>query len=424
MRRKIGVGNRKLMLSEFIIFIHQTTPVMKLPAVNPSFFTLLIISTLSLIACKSPQKLQELGDYDGAVYKSLKKLKGKKIKEKFVVTLEESFRRATQRDMREADLLENSGHVDKWPRIHSIHRRIQERQSAIEPYLPVVARNGYKANFRFVRIDPLEKASRKKAADYIYNKALNALDQARQGDRQAARTAYYDLERAQGYFTNYKDSKRLLREAEQLGLTHILLRMENRAPVLLPWGFERALIADGAAELSDQWNVYYTDSRDRRAFDYELRLRFDAIDVSPNLIDEQASIERREIRDGWQYVLDSNGNVAKDSLGNDIKEPRYVEVQATIVETLQSKFARVAGYIEFYDVQQRRGICTSPFELEAVFEHNWTGFVGDERALSDRTRRCIDQRPVPYPTDEDLLLELVDQLHPVIEQRARRVKLI
>ena len=50
-----------------------------------------------------------------------------------------------------------------------------------------------------------------------------------------------------------------------------------------------------------------------------MNLDFRTIDISPEQINEKQIIREKVIKDGFDYVLDKRGNVAKDSLGNDIK---------------------------------------------------------------------------------------------------------
>ena len=47
----------------------------------------------------------------------------------------------------------------------------------------------------------------------------------------------------------------------------------------------------------------------------------------------------KNIKDGFTYVLDTNGNVMKDSLGNDIKVDKIVKISAKKIEFEQTKSA-------------------------------------------------------------------------------------
>ena len=160
---------------------------------------------LQLTACVSPEKLLDSGEYDQAILLGVKKLKGKKKKkQKYVLAVEEAFARVTARDMRAAASLEKEGRPGNWPKINQIYRNIQRRQDRITPLLPLVAAEGYKADFKFVRVGDLEKESREKAAEYLYTDAQQLLEQGTKGDKLAAREAYAQLEKINQYFSNYK----------------------------------------------------------------------------------------------------------------------------------------------------------------------------------------------------------------------------
>ena len=115
--------------------------------------------------------------------------------------------------------------------------------------------------------------------------------------------------------------------------------------------------------------------------------------------------------------MDENGNVMKDTAGNDIKIARIVQIHAWVFESLQTKAARVGGQLEFFDLYNDVLVDRKHLEVEAVFENYASTFKGDERALSEESRRYIGNRPVPFPSNENLLLEAAAELKPVIKNR-------
>ncbi|MFQ5446027.1 MAG: hypothetical protein ACE5FF_03770, partial [Saprospiraceae bacterium] len=100
---------------------------------------LLALSGLLLFSCANPVKLLEKGQFDEAIYLSVRKLAGKKKKVKYVQALENAFSRATYADMRQIESLKKDGQEENWVEINKIHRRIRRRQEAIEPLLPLIA---------------------------------------------------------------------------------------------------------------------------------------------------------------------------------------------------------------------------------------------------------------------------------------------
>ncbi|MCB0588983.1 MAG: hypothetical protein KDD06_27090 [Phaeodactylibacter sp.] len=377
-----------------------------------------LLAIFALSSCTSPQKLLESGNYDQAVYLAVKRLSGKKNKkDKYVLALEEAFEKANERDMRLAERLKREGRPENWTKINDAYRRVRSRQERVAPLLPLISKEGIKADFRFVRVDELEYESRQKAADYYYARAQSWMEDARSGDKLAARRAYEELDKIDQYFRDYKDKAALKQSAHQLGTTHVLVRLENRSRSILPVGLEREIRRIGVRDLNSFWQVYYTEQAKGVDFDYEVVMKVNHLEVGPNLVKEREFEEVKEIEDGFEYVLDDRGNVRKDTLGNDIKVPRKVLIRARVFETYQTKVASIDGRLEFYDLRTHDLIDSKPMATDAVFENYASTFRGDRRALSEDACRYLGNRPQPFPTDEALLLTAMEQLKPVIKSR-------
>ncbi|MEQ8704756.1 MAG: hypothetical protein RIC19_12595 [Phaeodactylibacter sp.] len=389
-----------------------------------SSFPPILFLVLSLTSCMSPEKLVEKGNYEAAIEVASRRLAGKKNKKaKYVLALEEAFAKANQRDLSNADRLKRQGRPENWARIHEHYLSIRKRQEAVAPLLPLVSKEGIKANFRFVKVDELETESREKAAEFHYAEAIRLLRNARQtGDRLEARQAFAELDRIGQYFKRYRDVEQLQEEALYLGTTFVLVRLRQEAPVTMPNAFEQELTAIAVQDLNSQWKVYHTRPVKGQEYDYEVVMRINRIEVSPGLVREREYEETAVVEDGWEYVLDQNGNVAKDTLGNDIKVPREVRVRALVLENYQNKTVRVNGRLEFLDRATENIIHTEPLFAEAIFENYAATFRGDKRALSKQSRQRIGNQPVPFPSEEVLLLQAVEQLKPFIKREIARTR--
>ena len=383
------------------------------------------ITIFGLSSCASPQKLIEEGDYDKALQIALKKLAGKKNKKaKHVLALQDAFVKATAADLRKADRLKAEGRPENWERIYDLYANIRRRQETIEPLLPLVDEDGVQAEFRFVRTDELEMEAKDKAVDYYYNdsKKLIALGQA--GNKGAARRAFGQLERINRFYMDYKDKDQLMAMAHELGRTYILFSMRNNAPVVLPSDFEKAILSMNVRDLESHWQVYHTTKQLDLEYDYAVIMNITNIEVTPSLMKEREYREEKEIRDGFEYVLDENGNVMKDSLGNDIKVDRYVQIQAWVLEVFQQKMANVNGQLEFYDIRTNELLDRKVLAANAIFENYASTFEGDRRALSKQSKRRIGNRPLPFPTNEALLYDAAQSLKPQIKSKLVSTRLL
>jgi len=388
-------------------------------------YAILSIFLLNLIACSSPKKLTEAGRYNDAVSKAVHKLSGKrKKKAKHVEALEIAFQRATANDLEKMAFLKSANDSRNWDQIYGITQKIKRRQNLVEPLLPLIDDRGYEAYFNFVKVRGLEQEAKVKAAEHHYAEAKLKLDNARTGNRLAARAAYDNLQQVDRYFARYKEKDNLEREALDLGKTRVLFKMHNQSRVYLPAGFEREILRVGIEDMNSRWNEFHLKPQLGLEYDYEVKMNLMDIEVSPEYVREREYIDRKEIEDGFEYVLDDRGNVVKDSLGNDVKVPATRIIEAVIFESFQNKYAKVAGQLQIIDTRTGAFIRREPIAVNVDFENYASTFRGDRRALSSDSRNRIGNQPLPFPSDENMLLDAADLLKPVVKNKIRKREFI
>lgn len=385
---------------------------------NLGLLASLLALAVMMTSCASIQKLIDQGRYDDAFELAVRKVAGKKNKKpKYVAGLETAFERLTQRDMKAIENLKKDDRPSNWVKINNIHERIARRQSIVEPILPLYDKNGYKATFSFVRVDDMMQESREKAAAYYYAIGQKSLVEAEAGDKRAARRAYEELNKTKKYFKPYRDRQALMQRAHELGTAHIVFEMKNNAHAYLPAHFEQEILRISTNDMNSFWNQFHLNKEEGKAYDYKVVMNIRNIDVSPERMDAREYVDRKEVRDGYEYVLDENGNVAKDSLGNDIKVERYKIIEAFVLETTQHKAAIVGGYLEYFDLETNNLLRSDPISVEAVFTNCAATYRGNYDALSRDSRRRIGNVPMPFPRDEDLLVQAAQDLKPIVKDR-------
>lgn len=392
-------------------------------------FQVLAFSLIALFlvsSCTTAKKFTESGDYDSAIDLCLRKLRGKDKKQlEYVQGLELAFKKAQERDLAAIDQLIAENRPENWKRIHEIHQQIRSRQDKVRPLVPLRASKGYEARFTFVDIGRMENESRTKAAEYLYSEAQRLISVAERGDKLAARKANdLLLELGRRYYRDYKDKAELLVKARNLGTSYVLVEIKNSSVRILPSDFSERLLAISKRELDTEWKEYFFDARPGEQFDYKAVFKVRDIDISPERVNERAYDDEKRIEDGWEYVLDKRGNVMKDSLGNDIKRTKYATVRAQVLEVHQTKAARVSAYVEIHDLQRSTLIDTREMVTEILFENYAATFRGDERALSKDSRQRIGNSPVPFPRDEDMIMQAAERLKPNLVEELRCNKAI
>lgn len=376
--------------------------------------------TIALGSCKSVQKMVDKGNYDGAIAFAAKKLQGKENKKtKYVKGLERAFTKITSQDMRRYEALASEGRGENWGKMYNILTRIDSRQSVISPLLPLVSNQGYAASFKFVNVVPLIAEAKKEASKYHYEIGHELIAAARLGDKNAGRQAHHEFNTINRYYTNYEDSRRLSDEALFLGTNRILVRFEDRS-----FGFNASRFYDELAfspgELNTRWTEFHINPSLDLPIDYEARVALERADVSRENQDERRFRDQKSIQDGFTYELDSQGNVKKDSLGNDIKEPKFIDIEARIIERYRHKEALVEVGIEVFDLRNDALIDRDRISHNVLFEDYSCVIRGDRRALSDEPRNKYKDRPQAFPSDTEMLMTAANELRDDVRTKLRR----
>lgn len=380
--------------------------------------TFILVLLIAVTSCTSIDKLVKQGDYQGAILFAIKKLQGKKNKKtKHVKGLETAFFKMNQRDMRDVKRLMVSGNLSAWPQIFQIYADIDDRQEAIYPLLPLRSKDGYKANFTFIKVEELLGEAAEKAAEYEYARGKILLNKGKNGDKDAARDAYTHFRSTGNYYTNYKDADDLASEALYYGKTRVLVDIENQASVIIPYAFEREVLDIHVRDLNSTWVEYYVRDAGNNPIDVRAILEIRTIEISPERELVNRYEDTKEIKDGFNYVLDNNGNVMKDTSGNDIKVDNFTTIRAEVTEIVRTKSAFVRGNVYYYDKQTGEKFRTNPVNVEAVFEDIACQFRGDRRAIRDKRLKYIKPYPAAFPSDLSITMDAAQNLKEVFRSQ-------
>jgi tetratricopeptide (TPR) repeat protein len=369
----------------------------------------LLLSMTLVLGCASSEKLLQRGQYEKAIAKSVKKLRKDPGNEKELYVLTEAYSKANAFDRDRISFLEKEGRSENYLEIYNLYQRLDNRQDRIKT-LPTSVMN----EFEIIDYDDQLIDSKEQAAEVSYQRGLEYLAA---GDRESARMAFYEFERVRSIYPDYKDVLTKMEEAQYQGKNQVLFVIENNSEVILPERFDEELRKIGLSDLNGRWIQYSVYENEGVNYDYFIVLDIRDIAVSPERIDRESYTETAEIQDGMKYVLDERGNVKKDSLGNDIREPNMVTISAEITKARQWKEAVVGGSIDYLDLRTDQLVKTESISVTALFEHFSAGFSGDERALSRESERVIGEEIVQFPTNELMLMDSAD----LIKEKAKEI---
>ncbi|APG59883.1 hypothetical protein [Christiangramia salexigens] len=373
---------------------------------------LLAFVSLFLYSCNTKKHVEvamNSGNYDQAINTAIGKLRTNKHKKRnmeYIGMLQESFHKASARDQKTISHLKKDNNPELYRKIYETYISLDSRQRKIQPLLPLMI-EGKKVPFRFKDYSDEIIVSKNKLTRHLYDQANALLGSNNKSDIRAAYRTFSYLEKIN---PNYSDTRELLEEAHYLGQDHVFVEINNNSDILMPARLEDELLEMNIYDQKDFWSVYHTNFDEDHNYDYALQLNLNHIAVSPERLREREFTREKEIIDGWKYQLDTNGNVAKDSLGNDIKIDNIIKVKCNVLESVQLKSSQVQAEIVYIDLAADRVLDKFDLESNFIFENVYARINGDKRALSKEDELLLNSRRLPFPSDEQMVYDTGEDL--------------
>lgn len=376
--------------------------------------TLLLLAFVLFIASCGVKKTQNLlseGDYDAAIDRAVEGLrsnKNAKGKQDYVYLLEEAFAKAKERDLRNLDLLAKDNNPRNYEVIYKTYLQLNNRQDKIRPILPLPLLNkGRNAYFPFDSYNDKIISSRNTLSKYLYDnsKALMLTN-----DKLIFRRAYDDLSYLNQINPNYKDVLKLIDEAKFKGTDFVNVALRNQTNMVIPADLQNDLLDFSTYGMNDKWTVYHNERQNGINYDYGLVMNFREINISPEQVKEKVFYKEKQIKDGVKTLLDSNGKIVKDSLGKAIQIDNFKTIKARIYEFNQFKACQVVAQVEYINLKTNKLLESFPINSESVFQNTYATFKGDKRASDDDYYSYFDRRPLPFPSNEQMVFDTGEDL--------------
>ena len=113
--------------------------------------------------------------------------------------------------------------------------------------------------------------------------------------------------RAKEYVGDYEGIDQKINEAKYLGMSRVFVSIQNSSPLKFPQEFEQDLLALDLPTLNSEWVEYHTQNLSEIQYDYFVNVNIKNIAVSPDNSIQRDSVIKRDIEDGFSYVLDKKG---------------------------------------------------------------------------------------------------------------------
>ena len=375
-------------------------------------FLLLSVLVSVLVSCSAKKQMESAishGNYDLAISEALRKLKNnkdKKRKQDYIVMLEDAYYKVLEQDLQDIAHLKKDGNPEQFKTIYNIYLDLQARQNAIKRIMPLQI-NGKTLHLNFNDYSSEIVDYRYKTSEYLIDEGIALLDSK---DKYNARKAYDIFSYIESINPNFEETRSLMTEAHQKGIDFVNVSVVNETHQIIPQQLEAELLDFNTYGLNEFWTVYHSNIDKSIDYDFGMQLQLKQINISPERVNERQQLRERQIVDGWEYLLDDAGNIAKDSLGNAIKIDKIINVRARFVEIIQTKSAQVIADVVYTDLRQNQIIDNFTIDSGFVFENLFGRFRGDQRALNENDRNLTRQRQVQFPSDIQMVYDTGEDL--------------
>ena len=372
-----------------------------------------IILSLVLVSCgvKQTQSMLSNGNYDGAIENAVNSLRTNKTakgKQDYVYLLEESFAKAKARDESNLNLLIKENNPANYERIYNLYTQLRNRQERIKPLLPLpLLKEGRDAIFPMDDYSDEIISSKNNLSGYLYANAKKLMTSKNKMD---FRQAFDDLNYLDQLNPNYQDVRALMDQAQLKGTDFVHVYTKNETNQVIPARLQDDLLDFSTYGINDKWTVYHNNRQKNINYDYGMIVNFRNIAISPEQVKEKQFIKEKQIKDGTKTLLDNNGIVVKDSLGNPIKVDNFKTISVSIYEFTQFKSCQVTAKVDYIDFRSNQLIDAFPVTSEFVFDYIYANYNGDKRACEENYYQYFDRRAVPFPSNEQMIYDTGEDL--------------
>ena len=364
---------------------------------------LLFILALSFIvsSCDSAKKSFENRRYDRAIELCSKKLHKKPDDQKHIDILLDSYRIANEQDINEIEELRKNGNESSWESIYNAYRRLQNRQQLVKQLPTLRPTNPLtEISFEFRDYSLEMQQSKEKAGEALYNEGVRLLES---GDRFSSRKAYEYFQRAAGYNVKIQDLQQKMQLALNNGFTRVLLNVQIKTTKPIPAELEQKIRQINLQNENNNWvKIGFTDEKNI-IYHYFGEVLINDVVTSADQINKTIFTEKKNIEDGWEWEKNPDGSIRTDSAGNKIKKIIYREVSASVTKYEQVKQCTIQGTYLFYPSSGNQYIINTPLTSAYSFKNEYAFASGDNRALSSNSLALLQKKPLPFPSETELI---------------------
>ncbi len=371
--------------------------------------------SILFIGCSGVKRTQEAlnaGDYINAINTSIQRLtenKTKKGNQQYILLLEEAYKKNTERELDHIAFMEKDGNESHYEGIFKAYTGLRSIQERIKPLLPLrLTEENREAKFEFNDYENDIIDYKEDLSEYLYDNAEHLLSTA--VNKSDYRRAYDDFVYLEEINPGFEDTREKMEEALEKGIDYVNVEVVNNSQQIIPARLSEHLLNFNTYGLDEQWIKYHTNHIVNIKYDYDMQISLETIFVSPEQVSEKLITKEKQVKDGFKYAKDKNGNVVKDSLGNKVKIDKFKTVRCDFEQFVQTKSALVGGQVLFVDLKTKQQIDNYPISSEFIFEHRYANMNGDKRALEDDLIPLLKLSAVSFPSNEQMVYDAGEDL--------------
>jgi len=391
---------------------------LKTKVMKAVFYFIVFMSLLA--SCKSVSKMVEKGEYDKAFSYAISKLQGEKNKKtEYVQGLEKAFAKLNSANLKEIERLNPQAKPANWVAVHSIYKNILSRQDRLDPLLPLVSEDGYRASFDMIDVTAELRNAEENTMLYHYNRALDFIDKSEKSkDKLYAKDAFDELRKIDQYRTSYKDKERLKEKALSLGLTKVFFDVSNGLRDFHGNNIEKDMWNLPVSKLDNLWYDYSIGgSDDGKDADFVVIIELENINFSPERERVNSYVEEKEILIRKEKVKE-----VRDSVTVEVEKEVWEKVKANISEIFREKKSELHGKMKVFDNRSKEYVSSVPINVYHDFNGYACNFIGDERAITSESKRKMDSHIEMFPSDINMASDLSAAFGSAIMSQVKKVK--
>jgi hypothetical protein len=353
-----------------------------------------IYLSILIVGCTTGKNALQKGNYDESVFKSVDRLKSSPKNAEAMQVLATAFNFAVKDHLRSIDEAKLSSDLLRWETVLAHYQKINQLSDEINssPVAQSLVPNAPKY------MQEVED-SKYKAAEVRYALAINQMNE---NNRVSAKKAYYNFEKAQYFYPNYKDVKNKINDAYWAAIVKVVVQSVK---------VNSSYYQLSNQYFQDQVNQFIGNYQQNKFVVFYAEQQANAQKIRP---DQILRLSFDDFIVGQTYVKEKVEKIKRDSVL--IGESRANgKVYGTVTATLSvfDKQVSSSGLLAMtiVDYQTNKIIRQQRLPGTFVWQDSWASYKGDDRALTNQQLQMTKRRELLPPAPATLFVEFTKPIY-------------